>query len=672
MQCQGEEELLARFRVADTVEWVCGRGYRVVTLQFPDELLPAAAPVARAVTAGCRRREHDVQAYILADTTYNSLSVDEVAAAHVGAECVVHYGRASLTKLSRLPAFFVFPEAPLDVAAAAAAVAGCTTAGEAAGPVLLFVDQPHLHLQPQLEAAVRQAAPGVRWVFARVPTRELEPEAPGGSGAVVAAAKASGAPAPTRSGCCQGDMVACRNGIEQRQQQGAAPCCGGGTCQPASPQLPTSTRGNLAGGQKPAGSGGSAAGYCWALPPGAAPADCAFAWVGSAAAPALLQLQLSHSGQPWVVYDTDAGVAGAAGSASGGAGGGALAEGVPLAISRTLRRRYYLVEKARDARIIGILVGTLGVAGYGDAIDRLRAAARAAGKKTYTLLLGKPSPAKLANFPEVEVFVMVADPQGQVLDSKEYLAPIITPHEAMLAFSPESQWDEAAYRLDFEGVLQARAAWGPASARGHGRRGWTRRPAPGLLAAPRAGAARGDGRGRGGRVAALKQSPLSWRPTRCLVLPSPSTAQGTAPAAAAGSPSEPRFSLISGSYQDTPSHGDEEGDEGGGRGGASAAAPADPGTALALQAAAALHITPAPAGRSDLVEARSAADYLVHKRSWTGVEGPLVGSVAKPVERAAEGMRGRAAGYAGEPPAAAAAEAPAGAAAWREQGEGGG
>ena len=32
---------------------------------------------------------HCMQAYILADTTYNSLSVDEVAAAHVDAQCVV-------------------------------------------------------------------------------------------------------------------------------------------------------------------------------------------------------------------------------------------------------------------------------------------------------------------------------------------------------------------------------------------------------------------------------------------------------------------------------------------------------------------------------------------------------------------------------------------------------
>lgn len=56
-------------------------------------------------------------------------------------------------------------------------------------------------------------------------------------------------------------------------------------------------------------------------------------------------------------------------------------------------------------------MGTLGVAGYLEAVEKVRQLARAAGKRTYTILMGKPSPAKLANFPEIDVFVMVADPQ---------------------------------------------------------------------------------------------------------------------------------------------------------------------------------------------------------------------------------------------------------------------
>ena len=52
----------------------------------------------------------------------------------------------------------------------------------------------------------------------------------------------------------------------------------------------------------------------------------------------------------------------------------------------------------------------------------------------------------------LQVFVLVADPQGQVLDCRDYLAPIITPHEALTAFDPDSTWDPAQYRLDFGGT----------------------------------------------------------------------------------------------------------------------------------------------------------------------------------------------------------------------------
>lgn len=89
---------------------------------------------------------------------------------------------------------------------------------------------------------------------------------------------------------------------------------------------------------------------------------------------------------------------------------------------------------------------------------------------------------------------------------------------------------------------------------------------------------------------------------------------------------------------------EQEGSSGSGGGGSSASS-----TALAVQAHAALQLTPAPAGRSDLVEARSAADYLLHKRTWTGVDSPLVGAEAKPVEAAVQGLAGRAAAYASEP-----------------------
>lgn len=45
------------------------------------------------------RQELDssVELYVMADTTYGSCCVDEVGAAHVSAECVVHYGHTCLS-----------------------------------------------------------------------------------------------------------------------------------------------------------------------------------------------------------------------------------------------------------------------------------------------------------------------------------------------------------------------------------------------------------------------------------------------------------------------------------------------------------------------------------------------------------------------------------------------
>ncbi|KAF7814369.1 2-(3-amino-3-carboxypropyl)histidine synthase subunit 2 isoform X1 [Senna tora] len=119
---------------------------------------------------------------------------------------------------------------------------------------------------------------------------------------------------------------------------------------------------------------------------------------------------------------------------------------------RILKRRYYLVERAKDANIIGILVGTLGVAGYLHIIHQMKELITGAGKKAYTMVMGKPNPAKLANFPECDVFVYVSCAQTALLDSKEYLAPVITPFEATIAFSRGSQWT-GAYVMEFRNLI---------------------------------------------------------------------------------------------------------------------------------------------------------------------------------------------------------------------------
>ncbi|KAJ4848658.1 hypothetical protein Tsubulata_037819 [Turnera subulata] len=121
---------------------------------------------------------------------------------------------------------------------------------------------------------------------------------------------------------------------------------------------------------------------------------------------------------------------------------------------RILKRRYFLVEKAKDANIVGILVGTLGVAGYLNMIQQMKDLITGAGKKVYTFVMGRPNPAKLANFPVCNVFIYVSCAQTALLDSKQFYAPVITPFEALLAFNRGSQWT-GAYVMEFQHLINS-------------------------------------------------------------------------------------------------------------------------------------------------------------------------------------------------------------------------
>lgn len=66
-----------------------------------------------------------------------------------------------------------------------------------------------------------------------------------------------------------------------------------------------------------------------------------------------------------------------------------------------LKRRRYLVEKLKDARTVGIVVATLGIQNYLESLNSIKRVLKEKNKKSYIFSVGKPNPAKLANFPEV-------------------------------------------------------------------------------------------------------------------------------------------------------------------------------------------------------------------------------------------------------------------------------
>ena len=134
-------------------------------------------------------------------------------------------------------------------------------------------------------------------------------------------------------------------------------------------------------------------------------------------------------------------------------------------VTKALMRRYFAIEKTKDAERIGILVGTLGVVKYRDIIDKCRDIIKSAGKRQYTFLVGKPNAPKLANFPEIDVFVVVACPlnsielvignisKGRERSGSEFLRPIITPYELDVALNPKQEWTGGSFKARYQTIL---------------------------------------------------------------------------------------------------------------------------------------------------------------------------------------------------------------------------
>jgi len=125
------------------------------------------------------------------------------------------------------------------------------------------------------------------------------------------------------------------------------------------------------------------------------------------------------------------------------------------AISRYLNRRFYLVQKAKLANIYGILVGTLSQDRFRNVIASIRHKILQSGRTCYTFVVGKINIAKIANFAEVECFVLVACGETSVLrDEREFHVPIVTPMELEIALGEKEWGGPASCSTDFTDFLQ--------------------------------------------------------------------------------------------------------------------------------------------------------------------------------------------------------------------------
>ncbi|KAI0315496.1 putative diphthamide synthesis protein-domain-containing protein [Amylostereum chailletii] len=354
-------EFLEYYEIKRTAQEIVAEEWTRIALQFPDELLHDSVPIYRQLK---RRIGDGRELYVLADTSYGSCCADEVAAQHVDAHAIIHYGHACMSKTYRLPVIYVFGKKPIDVDDCVKTLTeSVRTAEHTSKHAILRHDVAYTHRVDAIFHALQESLKllDITVLHTSIPNR-LEPT----------------------------------------------------LLQPENPHS--------------ASSGTS---------PPSDPSNEFILYIGPQSL-GLTNLLMTNSSSPVYRYDPTT----------------SSASLESIRTNRLLMRRYAVVQKARDADVFGILVGTLGVASYLPLIKHLRRTLAAAHKKSYTISVGKLNPAKLANFIEIECFVLVACPENSMIEAKEFLRPIVTPYELQIALAPTPTWT-GAYILDFEQLLSS-------------------------------------------------------------------------------------------------------------------------------------------------------------------------------------------------------------------------
>lgn len=128
-----------------------------VTLQFPDSLVMDSSFVIKITEQLLNKADPDNKRrlWVLADTAYSACCVDEVAAEHVEADMVVHFGDACLNAIQKLPVVYSFGKPHLDVADV---VEKCKeTFPDTASKVCLMANAPFTHHVKSVYNALAQS-----------------------------------------------------------------------------------------------------------------------------------------------------------------------------------------------------------------------------------------------------------------------------------------------------------------------------------------------------------------------------------------------------------------------------------------------------------------------------------------------------------------------------------
>ncbi|KAF9933030.1 Diphthamide biosynthesis protein 2 [Linnemannia zychae] len=420
------------YEIERTVNAIKDRGYRRVALQFPDDLLPDSGLVAQLI-----REQTGSGVYILADTSYGSCCVDEVAAQHISADAIIHYGRSCQSPTSRLPVIYVFGKQPVDVQDCASVFDGFF-AKDKAQKVILMYDVIYAHCVESLLTTLEGEKGYTNIVKSRVETES-------NLGYVLSSQQENKTPSignycqkkpesccDSKQACSTESSSCCQN---NEKPNGSSCSSSSGGCTKATSTMQREELLSATTEETPSNQKRRRFGRTYDLPEGDNVEDYTIFYIGDES-PTLSNIMMTHSKCETYSYNPE------------------KKEGrlESAQVNKALMRRYFLVQKAKDADVIGIAVGTLGVASYMKMIQHLKLLIESKGKKAYTFVMGKLNVAKMANFMEIDCFVYVACPENTLIDSKEFYRPIVTPYELEIALSNSREWT-GDYVTDFQQLL---------------------------------------------------------------------------------------------------------------------------------------------------------------------------------------------------------------------------
>ncbi|KAF2193336.1 diphthamide biosynthesis protein [Zopfia rhizophila CBS 207.26] len=372
-----DEQIGLTYEIDRTVNEIRNGRWGRIALQFPDHMLVDAPRVYESLSRRLRHaRPHrnlssirsqpqngteedlvprlentsladdeqvEEKLFILADTSYGACCVDEVAAEHVDADVLVHYGRSCLSPPSRLPVIYVFTTKPLDLDPVLEAFR--KTYPNKDKKIILMADIPYCHhVNPLLERLRRDGYTDV------YPTNIVHNPL---------------SPLPNRT--VPADVADSKEELRNYQLFHVS-------------EPPTS-----------------------------------------------LLLTLSSRVDAIHIYPTDADHTPTPPAA------------ILASSAMSLRRRYALLTSLSTVSVFGILINTLSVKNYMHILDHVKQEIAAAGKKSYTFVVGKVNAAKVANFSEVGGWVVIGCWESSLIDSKDFWKPIITPFELSLALKGDAE-----------------------------------------------------------------------------------------------------------------------------------------------------------------------------------------------------------------------------------------